>query len=925
MRQHDDPLAHVLNLDVTLDVVDIGANPIDGAPPYKSLLDAGLARLIGFEPDPDALTKLNDRKGPYETYLPHAVFDGERHELRICAAQGMSSLLEPNREMLESFHGFAEWGKVRERREIPTVRLDDVEEIKNIDYLKIDIQGGELEVFRNGTKKLSGCLVIHTKVEFLPMYVDQPLFSEVELFLRGMGYVFHHFSPLVSRAVKPALIRNDIYAELNQIFWADAVFIRDFSRFQTLTPDQLKNTAVILHDAYGSWDVAHRALMAHDAQAGTDLAGQYMAYLSTKVPGMIGTADEIPRPDTPSQARTAFSLLDAGKWAQAAEAYPALVDQDPFDADLRFNLAFALHQGGSSPEAVTQYLACLALDPARARAANNLGNLLSGMGRHEEAAEAFGKAIQADPNHANAHQMLGFLLLSQDKPAEALPHLADAARLNPGGKEPRFGLAQTLESLDRLDEAIRAYQSIIEDFPEAAHAHVNLAGVFARQGLMDQALEHLEQARELDPSHPVIRSNIILDSHYTPHVNAATRLAEARAWAQRFEAPLKSSWPRHANDSDPERPLRIGYLSSDFRRHPIGFFMSGVFTNHDRDRFVVYTYSSTPSHDWLTEVFRKHAHQWREVRSLDAAAIAGMVRDDRIDILVDLAGHSAGNHLLVLAHRPAPVQMVAGGHFCTTGLEAVDYLIADAHHAPADHEGEFTENLIRLPGGYVCYSPPDYAPAVSALPALASGHVTFGCLNNAAKLGPWVIDLWARLLGELPEARLFLGTKVFSHPGTRDRYRSLFEERGIAGTRIEFAGSAPHADYLGYYNRMDVALDPFPFSGGLTTCEALWMGVPVVTLGGGNSFASRHSVGHLNSAGMSHLIADTPEAYIEKARALVRDLDALSEHRRTLRPRLAGSPLCDCAGHTRDLEAAYTRHWRIKRQSPLVAEAVEGR
>jgi len=280
MTNNRPSIASLLKIKQPIKVVDIGANPIDGDTPYKPLLEAGLAHVYGFEPNPDALARLNSMKGPHETYAPYAVFDGTEQELKVCQAQGMTSLLEPNAELLSYFHGFSDWGSVKERLSMPTVRLDDVKEIKNIDYLKIDIQGGELEVFRNGCNRLKDCLVIHTEVEFLPMYEGQPLFSEVELFLRGLGFTFHRFAPLVSRTVKPLIVDNDIYKGVSQVFWADAIFIKDFTKFDQLNPIQLKKMALILNDIYGSIDIVLRAMMALDQKQKTNMAERYLKYLS---------------------------------------------------------------------------------------------------------------------------------------------------------------------------------------------------------------------------------------------------------------------------------------------------------------------------------------------------------------------------------------------------------------------------------------------------------------------------------------------------------------------------------------------------------------------------------------------------------------------------------------------------------------------
>lgn len=276
-------LTDLLDLDVTVDVVDIGANPIAsaGRPPYQDLLDRGKARLVGFEPSREALAELLARKSAFETYLPYAVYDGTEQSLRICQSPGMTSLLEPNQSVLSCFHGFDEWAKVLGRETIETVRLDDVEEIGNLDFLKIDIQGAELEVFRHGVDRLANCLVIQSEVEFMPMYENQPLFTDVDLFLREQGFVLHRFIDQTSRVVKPLIVDNNPYAGLSQLLWADAIFIRDFTRFDRLTADQLLKTALIMHDVYNSFDIALRALLTRDAMIGTRCGETYLRKLET--------------------------------------------------------------------------------------------------------------------------------------------------------------------------------------------------------------------------------------------------------------------------------------------------------------------------------------------------------------------------------------------------------------------------------------------------------------------------------------------------------------------------------------------------------------------------------------------------------------------------------------------------------------------
>ncbi len=265
---------------VRVKIVDIGANPIDGAPPYDTLLRGGNADIVGFEPNPEALAKLNQQKGPNETYLPNAIGDGRRHTLHLCAASGMTSLLTPNPEVLNLFHGFPNWGRVVSTEEIDTTRLDDIPETEGIDLVKIDIQGGELMVFQNATKRLADALVIQTEVEFLPLYVDQPLFGDVDVFLRSQGYAFHRFFPTVSRTIQPMLVENNIYAGLSQTVWGDAIFVRDFTKLSRLSPRQLLAMAAILHDCYQSYDLVLHILLEHDRRVGGSVAPTYMTNLT---------------------------------------------------------------------------------------------------------------------------------------------------------------------------------------------------------------------------------------------------------------------------------------------------------------------------------------------------------------------------------------------------------------------------------------------------------------------------------------------------------------------------------------------------------------------------------------------------------------------------------------------------------------------
>jgi FkbM family methyltransferase len=281
METHGSPerypcLADILGVEIELKIIDLGASPIDGIPPYDRLLRSGRADLVGFEPNRSALAQLNQKKGPRETYLPHAVADGKRHKLRVCQAPGMTSLLEPDPKVLGLFHGFPAWGQVVATEEVTTVRLDDVKETTGAHYIKLDIQGAELMVLRHASRRLAEMLVIHTEVGFLPLYKGQPLFSEIEIYLRKKGFAFHRFTIQVSRVLQPMLIGKDVYGGLSQLVWADAVFVRDLTRLADLAAADLLRFAAIMHDCYGSWDAALKGLAEHDRRTGTGFFARYL-------------------------------------------------------------------------------------------------------------------------------------------------------------------------------------------------------------------------------------------------------------------------------------------------------------------------------------------------------------------------------------------------------------------------------------------------------------------------------------------------------------------------------------------------------------------------------------------------------------------------------------------------------------------------
>jgi len=371
---------------------------------------------------------------------------------------------------------------------------------------------------------------------------------------------------------------------------------------------------------------------------------------------------------------------------------------------------------------------------------------------------------------------------------------------------------------------------------------------------------------------------------------------------------LRASWPVHQNTVDAQRRLRIGFVSPDLGRHPVGYFVVGLLENLPKDKIETVVYCDCPSDD-LTGRIKAATDVWHDIRGTSDDKLALAISADAIDILIDLSGHSANNRLLVFARKPAPLQVTWAGYVGTTGLSAIDYLISDRYSTPTDEEQFYQEKVIRMADGWLCYSPPDYAPAVAAAPFKKNGFVTFGSLSNPAKINEDVVSTWARILGGAVNSRLLLKYKGIDFKTNRERLTRLFEGHAIDRSRITFEGRTPHAEALASYNDIDIALDPFPYSGGLTTYEALWMGVPVITLAG-ETFASRHSFSHLSTIGLPELVAFAPDDYVRLALELANDGDRLAGLRADLRDKMANSPLCDGDKFARGFAVLMRDIWR---------------
>lgn len=439
--------------------------------------------------------------------------------------------------------------------------------------------------------------------------------------------------------------------------------------------------------------------------------------------------------------------------------------------------------------------------------------------------------------------------------------------------------------------------------PQDLRHHMSLAEVLRDMGQHHQAGQLYAQLQQQLPNHAAVRRNALTSLEYDPDVTDAARLAQAKAWGQWAMARAGGAQPRPPLQPLHGRPLRVGYVSADLCQHTVGLFIKDVLKAHRPERVQVFAYSAGAVKDWVTDEVAA-ACTLRDVSALDDAALAQCIRADAIDVLVDLSGHTAGSRLTAFAHRPAPVLVSWLGYFATTGLPDIDAVLLDEWHAPAGTESQFAEPIVRLPAGRFCYMPVSWAPdAVAAPPCLQRRHITFGCFNNTAKYNDGVLDLWARVLQAVPGSRLVLKWRSFNDEAFCQQLTQAFAQRGIAPERIELRGPSFHADLLKQYADIDIALDPFPFTGGLTSCEAMWMGVPVVTWPQSRA-VSRQTHALLHQIGLPELSATDADDYVRIATQLAADPARLTHLRAALRDQMRASPLMDTAAYTRQLEDA---------------------
>ena len=602
------------------------------------------------------------------------------------------------------------------------------------------------------------------------------------------------------------------------------------------------------------------------------------------------------------------ALRQLGSNELAESSYRKAIELRPAYPEAHNGLGVVLQDLGRLNDALDCYQQAVALAPDLTWAHFNLGTVLKDLGRLEAAIPNLRRAIELNSRFAEAYVNLGHVLNALGRPTEALPCYKNALDINPNFVVAYSNQGVSMHEVGRLDEAVSSFRRALDLDPFYSEAHLNMGAVMRDLGHPMESVACYRRALAIKPAYGEARSNMLFVLAYNALLPAERLLEEAKQWQHNVipESTLEAARMRRFNQPARDgRRLRIGYVSGDFRQHSVSYFIEPLFRFHDRKRVEVFAYSTSQADDVVSLRFRELADSWRVVAGLDDETVRRGIEGDAVDVLVDLSGHTAHNRLGVFAARAAPIQAHYLGYFASTGLDQMDYWIGDSVILPATEDEHYSEKIWRLPRVWISYPMRDELPPSKWSPA-DNDQFWLGTFNTIYKLTPETIALWARILHQLPEAKLLLKNHALGSPATRTRIADEFAAHGIGVERLELlAKTDDWASHMALYDRLDIALDPIGGTGGgTTTADALWMGVPVVTLAG-DAMTQRMSASMLNSIGQAEWIAKSEAEYIAKVVALAHDIKGRRNLRFTQRDRMRHSPLCDAPGLARALEDAY--------------------
>jgi protein O-GlcNAc transferase len=597
----------------------------------------------------------------------------------------------------------------------------------------------------------------------------------------------------------------------------------------------------------------------------------------------------------------------AGELGAAEVLYREVLAGEPRQLVALHLLSATLLETGRDAEAAGWLERAIEHAPGQAIFLANLGEAYRRLGRLPDATARLRRAVALKPDLAEAYFTLGRVSYAEGRRDEALASYRSAALLKPGLLQAHTSLAAACIDVGRVDDALEACSRALSIDPRFAEAH-NWRGLALRElGRLAEALDAFRTALDCQPDYPAAHSNLVYAMMLSPDFGPRAIAEEAARWSERHAAP-RAARLALTRDREPDRRLRVGYVSPHFFNHCHCLFLLPLFRHHDRTQVEVFAYSSVERPDGFTQRVRDACDGFRDIVALGDAQAAELVRSDGVDVLVDVAMHLSGGRLRTFAFKPAPVQVTWLAYPGTTGLGAMDYRLTDVFLDPpgADDAGAYTEESVRLPETFWCYDPLTDEPSPGPLPALGNGHVTFGALNSFAKTGDATFAVWAQILRATSGSRLVLLARAGA---SREQVRRAFAGRDVDPGRIEFVDYRPRDEYLAQYRRIDIALDTFPHNGGTTSLDALWMGVPVITLVG-RTVVGRAGACYAANLGLPELATAGPGEYVEAAVGLARDVARLERLRGELRARMHRSPLMDAPRFARNLESAYRGLWR---------------
>ena len=652
------------------------------------------------------------------------------------------------------------------------------------------------------------------------------------------------------------------------------------------------------------------------AKAAEQAAALYQQAVGLHRQGQLDEADQLYRQALAYDGRHAGAMqlrgviqMQRGNHEEAAKLIQRSLDFEPRNPQALSNLGNVLLELKRYDEAIAALRLAVEVQPNSADALGNLGRALRRRRYYPEAVEAYRKAVEVAPERAGLHSALGVALTEAGEHEAAVKAHERALELAPDRAEFKNNLAHAHRLAGRDEEAERELREALALNPEEGEFHLALGRVVNRNGRFDEAIELYRQARDHGAESTKFELALMFFQNHVLTNDPVKSKGDAVLYAKR-RAGHVTPFKDHANDRNPDRPLRIGWVSADFKTHPVGRFLVAAFREIDQSKLVMHGYSMDDRpQDPIHHEIRKIVPNWLNIQAMTDEEVAHQIRKDRIDVLIDLSGHTAGNRLGVFAYKPAPVAVTWLGYFATTGFAEIDYVLCNRWLVPEDEEDQWVEKPWRLGDTHWCYTAPTADVPVVPTPALESGTITFGSYNNFDKINEPTIALWSRVIDAVPNSRLLLRSSL-KNPAVKERMTKAFNARGLDGDRLVVDSTPmPYEEHMKSYGLLDIALDPFPYNGGTTTTEALYMGVPVLSLHG-DRFVAHLAETNLQSAGLVDWIAKDQDEFVAKAKAFAADLPALDQLRQGMRERVLASRLFNAPAFARELETAFQGMYR---------------